>query len=76
MDVERLANLAEATDNNPLVGLRTVAQPRDELERTEAVLVRRARNAGATWTQIATVLGVTKRVHKKYCGRRRWGSRP
>ncbi len=34
------------------------------------MLVRRARNQGATWEQIAAALGVTKQaVHKKYGGR-------
>jgi hypothetical protein len=75
MDVARLGSLVVATgDPEPLVGLGAVARLRGELERTEAVLVRRARNAGSTWTEIAAVLGVTKQaVHKKYGGRRLWG---
>ena len=49
---------------------------RAELERREATLVRRARNQGIVWEQIASSLGVTKQaVHKKYAagmfGRRR-----
>ncbi|GGA63014.1 hypothetical protein GCM10011490_11910 [Pseudoclavibacter endophyticus] len=44
---------------------------RGEMERVEAVLVRRARNAGVTWAEIAAVLGVSKQaVHKKHGGRR------
>ena len=40
---------------------------RSEVERQEAVLVRRARNRGASWAAIATVLGVTRQaVHKKH----------
>ena len=32
--------------------------------------MRRARNRGATWAQIAAALGVSKQaVHKKYAGR-------
>jgi hypothetical protein len=47
-----------------------VAQRR-ELERREAALVRRARNQGIVWEQIAASLGVTKQaVHKKYAVRR------
>jgi hypothetical protein len=47
-----------------------VAQRR-ELERREAALVRRARNQGIVWEQIAASLGVSKQaVHKKYAGRR------
>ena len=49
---------------------------RAELERREATLVRKARNQGIVWEQIASSLGVTKQaVHKKYAagmfGRRR-----
>jgi hypothetical protein len=42
-----------------LVGPDSVARLRVELERIEAVLVRRTRN-GATWPQIAAVMGVLK----------------
>lgn len=71
MDTEQLAALARALDgDDPLVGLDAVVQLRGEAERAEAVLVRRARNRGATWAQIAEVLGVSKQaIHKKYGGR-------
>ncbi|WP_413098186.1 helix-turn-helix domain-containing protein [Streptomyces sp. Inha503] len=77
MDVEQLTKLATSTaDDEPLVGLSAVAQLRAEMERIEAVLVRRARNNGATWPQIAAVLGVSKQaVHKKHGGRRLFGDR-
>ncbi|MGP4115491.1 helix-turn-helix domain-containing protein [Streptomyces sp. 4N509B] len=77
MDVERLTELAaSAADRDPLVGLDAVARLRAETERVEAVLVRRARNNGATWPQIAAVLGVSKQaVHKKYAGRGLFGGR-
>ena len=40
---------------------------RADLERREAALVRKARNQGIVWEQIASSLGVTKQaVHKKY----------
>lgn len=46
------------------------------MERIEAVLVRRARNSGTTWPQIAAVMGVSKQaVHKKHGGRRLFGDR-
>ena len=62
--------VAALSDDDPLVGLRAVAQIRTEAERTEAVLVRRARNTGATWVQIAAALSVSKQaVHQKYAGR-------
>ncbi|MGH8774338.1 MAG: hypothetical protein ACRDWI_03930 [Jiangellaceae bacterium] len=78
MDVERLTDLARATaGERPLTGLDAVAQIRREMERTEAVLVRRARNDGATWAEIAAILGISKQaVHKKYGGRGLLRSQP
>jgi hypothetical protein len=77
MDVEQLADLVVAVaDDDPLVGLGAVAQVRGEMEQAEAVLVRRARNAGVTWAEIAAVLGVSKQaVHKKHGGRRLLGGK-
>ena len=71
MNTEQLAELTRALDgDDPLVGLDAVVQLRGEAERAEAVLVRRARNQGATWARIAEVLGVSKQaIHKKYGGR-------
>ncbi|KLI99220.1 helix-turn-helix domain-containing protein [Streptomyces albidoflavus] len=71
MDAEELTGLAASTaDEDPLAGLGSVARLRAETERVEAVLVRRARNNGATWPQIAAALGVSKQaVHKKHSGR-------
>jgi len=51
--------------------LAAVREARREVERQEAALVRRARNEGIVWEQIAVSLGVTKQaVHRKYAGRR------
>lgn len=77
MDSEQMAaTVARLSDGDPLVGLTAVTQLRGEVERAEAVLVRRSRNAGATWVQIASVLGVSKQaVHKKYAGRSLLGGR-
>lgn len=71
VDSESLINLTKATgDVNPLTSLEATRQLRAELEQRETMLVRRARNQGATWEQIAAALGVTKQaVHKKYGGR-------
>ena len=71
MDVEQLtAMVQEAAADSPLTGLEATVRVRAELERLEAVLVRRARNRGTTWAQIAAALGVSKQaVHKKYAGR-------
>ncbi|MEW2708892.1 helix-turn-helix domain-containing protein [Streptomyces koyangensis] len=71
MDAEELTSLTASTaDKDPLAGLGSVARLRAETERIEAVLVRRARNNGATWPQIAAALGVSKQaVHRKHSGR-------
>ena len=54
-----------------LTQLAAVREARHELERQEAALVRRARNEGIVWEQIAASLGVTKQaVHRKYGGSR------
>jgi hypothetical protein len=77
MDLEAFTALAAATaDPDPLQGLEAAAAVRAEVERREAVLVRRARNDGASWTQIAAVLGVSKQaVHKKHATRGLLGGR-
>ncbi|MFF1574157.1 hypothetical protein ACFVWR_15550 [Leifsonia sp. NPDC058292] len=71
MDATTIHTLAgDAGSDDPIVALRAVAKLRAELDGVEAVAVRRARNANATWQLIALALGVSKQaVHKKY-GRR------
>lgn len=50
-----------------LAELAAVRERRREIERREAALVRRARNEGIVWEQIAASLGVSKQaVHRKY----------
>ncbi|ASO21868.1 DNA-directed RNA polymerase specialized sigma24 family protein [Actinoalloteichus hoggarensis] len=68
MDLDRIASLLrQAGEDDPLEALAATAQARQELERLEAVEVRRARVAGRTWAEIAAALGVSKQaVHKKY----------
>jgi len=62
----------EEDEPDPFRGLQAVRRMRTEAERLESVMVRRARNNGASWAQIATVLGVTKQaVHKKHGGKGR-----
>jgi hypothetical protein len=75
VDDRQLTELALATgDKDPLTALTATARLRKESERLEAVLVRRARNNGVTWPEIATALGVSKQaVHKKHGGRRLFG---
>jgi len=76
MDAEQLTALARSTGgDDPLAGLDATVRVRREMERVEAVLVRRARNRGSTWAEIADVLGVSKQaVHRKYGGRGLLGS--
>ena len=54
-----------------LAELTALRETRRAIERQEAALVRRARNEGIVWEQIAVSLGVSKQaVHRKYAGRR------
>lgn len=53
-----------------LAELAAIKAARSDMERQEAALVRRARNQGIVWEQIAASLGVSKQaVHRKYGGR-------
>ena len=72
MEVEHLVTMVRAAgDDDPAAALAAAAQLRRELERLEAANVRRARNRGMTWEQIAGALGVSRQaVHKKHGGRR------
>ncbi len=64
-DIRTLAASADSAD--PIVALRAIAQLQRELDRVEAVAVRKARVAGASWQLIALCLGVSRQaVHKKY----------
>ena len=74
---QRPHTLSDENGDNPLARLRSLADERKRLvaantalDREQAALVRKARNAGCGWQMIATALGVTRQaVHKKY-GRR------
>ena len=58
-------------DEDPLSALAAVAELQREVSRAEATVVRRARVTGASWADIARVLGVSRQaVHKKYGGKR------
>ncbi len=63
---------AQASSSDPAIGLRAVASLRALLESLDALQVGRAREAGWSWQDIATVLGVTKQAaHEKHGGGRR-----
>jgi hypothetical protein len=63
---------AQASSTDPAVGLRAVASLRALLESLEALQVTRAREAGWSWQDIATALGVTKQsAHEKHGAPRR-----
>ena len=59
--------VAQTASKDPAVGLRAAASLRTLLEAVEELQVRRARELGWSWQQIAEVLGVTKQaVHQLY----------
>jgi predicted transcriptional regulator len=59
--------VAQTASEDPHVGLRGVASLRALLEAVEELQVRRARELGWSWQQIAALLGVSKQaVHQKY----------
>ncbi len=64
--IERLArDTARIAD--PEVALRALTALRQELNAAEAELVKRALQAGASWSRIARPLGITKQAaHRKY----------
>lgn len=60
-------DLTAATDADPSTGLRAVRALRRLVERLEESQVRRARELGWSWQEIADVLGVSRQaVHKKH----------
>jgi predicted transcriptional regulator len=59
--------VAQTASEDPEIGLRGVASLRALLEAVEELQVRRAREHGWSWQQIASLLGVSKQaVHQKY----------
>jgi DNA-directed RNA polymerase specialized sigma24 family protein len=62
-----MAVAADASSQDPAVGLVAVASLRQLLESLERLQVANARMQGWSWQQIADVLQVSKQaVHKKY----------
>ena len=67
--------VAQTTSEDPEIGLRGVASLRALLEAVEELQVRRARELGWSWQQIAALLGVSKQaVHQKF-GKNQRGKR-
>ena len=61
--------VAALDDADPLRALQAVAALHKDADRIAAVQVRRARNAGCTWAEVAAALGVSRQaVHKRYGG--------
>ena len=59
--------VAQTSSEDPEIGLRGVASLRALLEAVEELQIRRARELGWSWQQIAELLGVSKQaVHQKY----------
>ena len=59
--------VAQTGSDDPEVGLRAVASLRALVETVEELQVRRARELGWSWQQIAALLGVSKQaVHQKF----------
>jgi predicted transcriptional regulator len=59
--------VTQVASDDPQIGLRGVASLRALLEAVEELQVRRARELGWSWQQIAELLGVSKQaVHQKY----------
>jgi DNA-directed RNA polymerase specialized sigma24 family protein len=61
---------AAAADDDPRTGLRAVRALRRLLEHLEQTQVRRARDLGWSWQEIAEVLGVSRQAAHKKHGRR------
>ena len=54
-------------DGGVIEELAAVREDRRDITRREEVAVRRARNAGLSWAEIGTLLGVTRQtIHRKY----------
>jgi hypothetical protein len=67
VEVEPGEVVAQTASKDPEIGLRGVVSLRALVEAVEELQVRRARELGWSWQQIAVALGVSKQaVHQKY----------
>ena len=70
-EISLRALVGRADGDDPLGALAALAELRHEVERREALAVRRARVRGISWAAIAMMLGVSRQaVHHKYGGTR------
>lgn len=64
-DIQFLVGALDGPD--PIRALEAAAALQEDTSRMTTVLVRRARNAGCTWAEIAAALGVSRQaVHKRF----------
>ena len=68
-----MPSVGTADADGPRAGLAAAARLRRTSERMEAVQVRRARNTGLIWEEVAATLGVGRRTVVRKHGRRRLG---
>ena len=68
VQIEHTQSLVAALDDSdPVRALQAATALQEAANRITAVLVRRARNAGCTWAEVAAALGVSRlSVHKRY----------
>ncbi|MBE6482102.1 MAG: AsnC family protein [Actinomyces ruminicola] len=65
--MDAMKTLIGAADDSPLKELGRIVRARRELDAAEELAVRRARNAGHSWTAIGAALGISKQaVHRRY----------
>jgi hypothetical protein len=64
----QLLSLVTALDHpDPIRALRAAAALQADVNARTEILIRRARNAGCTWAEVAAALGVSRQaVHKRY----------
>lgn len=62
-----MKTLVGADDDAPLKELGRIVRERRQLDTAEELAVRRARNAGYSWTAIGAALGISKQAaHRRY----------
>ena len=58
---------AQDGDGGVVAELAAIAETKRDVSRREEVAVRRARHQGLSWSEIGTLLGVTRQtMHRKY----------